>query len=556
MPHQRGKWMVATKLQERPLLMAVTALAGMSIFFFGYDQGVMGGVNNSRDYIERMKFGYVDEEGTPVVTNSLLQGGIMSVFYLGTLVGCLTGGSFGDKFGRIATIGLGAAVAIFGAALQCSAMNSNWMIVSRLITGSGTGMLNAIVPTYAAEVADYKSRGQFIAIEFTLNIFGVVVAYWLGYGMSFVDGGNSAIRWRFPIAFQIIPLLFLLCVCWLFPESPRWLCKVGRDEEALFILQRLRGVTAENEGIAESELQDIQNVVVHEKQEAKTITYIGMFFGIGDGNLHLRRRTHLCIWIQIIQSWTGISGVTMYGPAIFAIAGFGASKTQWLSGLNNIIYMFSTLICVFTLDRIGRRKTLYWGSVGQGIAMCLVGGLSTGGLKATAAGNIDNANQWGAAAAAMVFLYTFVFGATWLTVPWLYPAEIFPVRCRAMGNSWGVVGWSIGCGSLTLLLPEIVKGINENMMYIFGAVNALSIPVIWALYPESNQRSIEEMDMLFAHSTPWAWEAEKNFKLLKEQNSSAVHHAHQDSRSLSSGGDEEAKVAFHVDHVADAKHQS
>jgi MFS family permease len=139
----------------------------------------MGGVNNSRDYIDRMGFGYVDEVGSPVVTDSLLQGGIMSVFYLGTLIGCLTGGSVGEKFGRIATIGIGAAVATLGAALQCSAMNSDWMIVSRLITGHGTGMLNAIVPTYAAEVADYASRGQFIAMEFTLNIFGVVVAYWV-----------------------------------------------------------------------------------------------------------------------------------------------------------------------------------------------------------------------------------------------------------------------------------------------------------------------------------------------------------------------------------------
>jgi hypothetical protein len=126
--------------------------------------------------------------------------------------------------------------------------------------------------------------------------------------MSFVDGGNSAIRWRFPIAFQIIPLIVLLAVCWLFPESPRWLCKVGRDDEALFVLQRLRGVSGKNEGRAERELIDIQNVFVHEKQEAQNITYFSMFFGIGDGNLHLRRRTHLCIWIQIIQSWTGISG--------------------------------------------------------------------------------------------------------------------------------------------------------------------------------------------------------------------------------------------------------
>jgi MFS family permease len=132
--------------------------------------------------------------------------------------------------------------------------------------------------------------------------------------------------------------------------------------------------------------------------------------------------------------------------AIFHIAGFGPEKTQWVAGLNNIFYMFSTLICVFTIDRIGRRWTLYWGSVGQAISMALVGGLSRGGLDARADGNINVANQWGAAAASMVYLYTFVFGATWLTVPWLYPAEIFPIHIRAKGNSWGVVGWSIGNG--------------------------------------------------------------------------------------------------------------
>lgn len=181
--------------------------------------------------------------------------------------------------------------------------------------------------------------------------------------------------------------------------------------------------------------------------------------------------------------------------AIFAIAGFGPDKAQWVSGLNNIFYMFATLICVFTIDRIGRRWTLYWGSVGQGIAMFLVGGLSRGGLNATASGATASATSFGAAAAAMVFIYTFIFGATWLTVPWLYPAEIFPLQVRAKGNAWGVVGWSIGNGyvntalwlncrlplilssTLTLVLPYIVEAINEKVMYIFGIVNIVSIPI-------------------------------------------------------------------------------
>ncbi|KAK1676529.1 putative MFS monosaccharide transporter [Colletotrichum godetiae] len=515
---QRHRWMVTAKFERRALLVAVNGLAGMSIFFFGYDQGMMGGVNNAKHYIDLMKFGYVDADGTPVVTDTLLQGGIMSVFYLGTLIGCMVGGSIGDRFGRIKTIAIGALWGIFGASLQCTAMNSNWMICARLLNGIGTGILNGIVPVWASELADYTSRGAFIAMEFTLNIFGVVVAYWLGYAVSFIDNGESAFRWRFPIAFQIIPLLFLLFGCFLFPESPRWLCKVGRDDESLYILQRLRGT---QDGIAEAELADIKDVVRLE-QSAEGTKYHHMLFGLKSGKLHTGRRVQLVIWLQIIQCWTGIAGITMYGPTIFHIAGFGPSKALWISGLNNIFYMFATLICVFTIDRIGRRWTLYWGSVAQAIAMFLVGGLSRGGLNARAAGNNDVANSWGAAAATMVFLYTFVFGATWLTVPWLYPAEIFPLQVRAKGNAWGVVGWSIGNGTLTLVLPYIIGAINESAMYIFAAINVISIPIVWALYPESNQRTLEEIDFLFAADSPWTWDAEKKFKELKTEHESRV----------------------------------
>ncbi|KAL1854435.1 hypothetical protein Daus18300_011455 [Diaporthe australafricana] len=242
--NQTKSWMVAAHLQKRSLLIAVNTLAGMSIFFFGYDQGLMGGVNQSIDYIYRMGLGHVDDDGSPVITKTILQGGIMSIFYLGTLVGCLAGGSFGDRYGRIGSLGLGAAWAIFGATLQSTAMNPAWMLGSRFVNGIGTGILNGIVPAWASELSDYSSRGTFIAMEFTLNIFGVVVAYWLAYGVSFIAYGESEIRWRFPIAFQILPLLVLLTACWAFPESPRWLVKVGRNEEAYRNHTRQTGVSA------------------------------------------------------------------------------------------------------------------------------------------------------------------------------------------------------------------------------------------------------------------------------------------------------------------------
>jgi MFS family permease len=143
---------------------------------------MMGGVNNAWDYIDIMGLGYtIEKDGvpTPVITDSLRQGGIVSIYYVGTLMGAMVGGLIGEKYGRIKTIAIGAGWGIIGATLQTSAQNHVWMIMARLINGWGTGILNAIVPVWATETAEHTSRGQFIAIEFTLNIFGVVVAYWL-----------------------------------------------------------------------------------------------------------------------------------------------------------------------------------------------------------------------------------------------------------------------------------------------------------------------------------------------------------------------------------------
>jgi MFS family permease len=331
---QRATWRVAAKLEKKSLLIAVNSIAGLAILFFGqfnnpdyiscpcvnvlssgYDQGMMGGVNTSYDYVHTMKFGYVDSTGTVVVTNTLLQGGIVSVYYLGTLVGCLMGGSLGDRAGRIKTIGIAAVWGIIGASLQCSAQNATWMICARLVNGIGTGILNAIVPVWASEISEYQTRGAFITMEFTLNIFGVVIAYWLEFGLSFINNGRSQFQWRFPIAFQIPMLIVLLVTCWAFPESPRWLCKVDRHDEALHILRRLRGTTGEDAGKAEAELADIRAVVELERQNADHTSYFHMLFGIGFGKLHIGRRVQLVMWLQILQDWTGIAGITMFAPS-------------------------------------------------------------------------------------------------------------------------------------------------------------------------------------------------------------------------------------------------
>ena len=114
---------------------------------------------------------------------------------------------------------------------------------------------------------------------------------------------------------------------------------MGREEEARFILGRLRGTEGEEGALAEAELQDIINVRNMEDATAKQQSYFAMFFGIGSGKLHTGRRVQLVMWLQIFQEWIGIAGITIYGPTIFSIAGISADQRLWVSGLNNITYM-------------------------------------------------------------------------------------------------------------------------------------------------------------------------------------------------------------------------
>lgn len=111
--------------------------------------------------------------------------------------------------------------------------------------------------------------------------------------------------------------------------------------------------------------------------------------------------------------------------------------------------------------------------------------------------------QYGAAVAALVFLYTATFGATWLTTPWLYPTEIFPLNVRAKGGAWSVVGWSIGNGVVTMITPFLFQSISYGTLLLFFGLNIFCIPFVILLYPETAGRSLEQMDTFFDNGGSW-----------------------------------------------------
>ena len=181
----------------------------------------------------------------------------------------------------------------------------DWFLCARLIAGVGTGHLITVVPCWGSELAPSHTRGKSVCLLFLANYTGIAVAYWIAFGVSYVDGGEGAFRWRFPIAFNIIPVLILSLTIWFFPESPRWLIKQDRHEEALEILHKLRedpvngDVTAQVAG----EFEEIRRVIASETQHATRDSLWAMPFGYQSGKLHYGRRVALAFGIQIMMEW-------------------------------------------------------------------------------------------------------------------------------------------------------------------------------------------------------------------------------------------------------------
>jgi hypothetical protein len=233
----------------------------------------------------------------------------------------------------------------------------------------------------------------------------------------------------------MVPVVLIIIGSLLAPESPRWLVKAGRGEEAFGIIALLRANGDRNHPEARQEYNEIVAIVELEKQHSNT-NYFKMFFGIGSGEEHIGRRIQLAFWLQVLMQFgTGIASVVIYSGTIFKTAGYQGTQQTLLSACLMIAGILGTGVASVTLDRVGRRRTMWWGSIVLSVFLFIIGGLFRGSIK-----HPESAKAYGNAATAFVFLYLFVFASSWLMIPFIYPTEIFPTWLRAKGNAFGVAG--------------------------------------------------------------------------------------------------------------------
>ncbi|ORY23497.1 general substrate transporter [Neocallimastix californiae] len=461
-------------------LVALTASFGGLLF--GYEVGVMNVVLVMDAF--RIFFKFHNE----AKNKATLEGLITSSFVLGALCGALMATYLGEKYGRQKTIMIGACIFTCGAIIQgISARHWAMIAVGRLITGLSIGCNGVLCPTYISEVAPAKIRGTLSSCYQLMTTFGIIVAAIINsivwyFTNSTPKGLVPNFEWRFALLFQIIPGLGLAILMSFLPKSPRWLCSKDRDEEALQVLAKLNAASTEDE-LVQSELKAIQEDVAATRA-AGSSSFGELFSPV------IRRRTFITFLMQLFQQWTGINVIMYYQSQIYDEIGFSKfMSTVVLPIINNFVNFISTFPGMWGIERLGRKTLLVIGAL-----MMMVFHISTWACST----QTNNGKVWQYLAVASVFLFVFSFAWTWGPVPWVYQAEVFPLRVRVKGSAVGTVSNFLNNWIIAFVGPALMKAWSTKTFLLFAAACLLAWIYSQFYVIECKGLSIDEMDAKMA----------------------------------------------------------
>ncbi|KAJ5444316.1 sugar transporter [Penicillium daleae] len=480
-------------------VMMCTCIFAFSGVSKGFDEGNIASIVVQSHF--RKVFG-LSKESDAQYANT--KGWLVSIATAGAVFGCLGCLPLTDKIGRRWTLLI--ATVIYMAGVLGQGLNGgslSGMYASRFIAGMGIGATTVIPPMYITEIAPKSIRGLLTIQYAACQQLGVVFGFFINYGVTKSYAGTNT-QWMLPTLLQLLPASIWGLGIFLCPESPRWLLYIGKREQAMSNLGKLRHLPVDHPVLL-AEVAGMDARILH---ETEAVGNSGLWELLKETLVPVenRRRFFLIFMATLFSQWSGANAITQYSPTIFGYLGISGDESKFLAtGIYAIVKFVSTLaFALFVVDFIGRRRSLLTGICLQIITLAYVGGY-LGGTKDMTASQITNSpNAARASTGAIVAIYfhAVAWSIGWFSIPYLIGSEIFPTKIRsfnmsiAMGFHWA---FYFGCSRA---MPSLLAASQKWGAFVFfGCICLISLIYVYFAMPDTTGRSLEALDGLFQR--PW-----------------------------------------------------
>ncbi|OAA51826.1 sugar transporter STL1 [Metarhizium rileyi] len=467
--------MALPELEGRALLLTVTVLTSLGFMLIGYDNGLMGGLVNSPAF--GSSFGY---------PSSKMIGVIVAIFEVGCFLGSILSAVFGERLGRRWTIGHGCWIVMVGAVLQASSYGRAQLIVGRIVSGIGLGVINSTVPVLQAEFSPKATRGVYVCAQLSTLNFGIFFVYWIDYALS---SHMNSYAWRIPVILQCVCILPMMGILMLIPETPRWLASHDRPDDCLRVLAQMKSASTDH-----VEVQRLYNNILQVVAFEASIGTESWKDLLSNDRVKSQTRLLIACAIQAFQQLGGINAVVYYTNTLFSKSiGFDEKMSALMSGFLQTWFFVASFIPWFLIDRIGR-KPLFLSMISLMAAAMTV----QAGLIYQVQNETIIAHSAGIGAAVMLFVFQGAFAVGFQATVWVYPSEILPLRLRQKGSSISTAANWIFNYMVVQITPIAIENIGWKTYIIFAILNATWVPIIFFFFPETKGLELEDIDRLFA----------------------------------------------------------
>lgn len=478
---------------------------------FGYDSAFIGGALTLPSFQKR--FGLESAHGTKLAN---LKANIVSTFQAGAFFGAILVYPVTEKFGRRLTLLLCGLLFNLGAIAQlASSGHVGAIYAGRVLTGLAVGASSLIIPVYISESSPPAIRGRLVGLFECFLQVSQVIGFWMNYGVSLHVPKTLDKQWQIPFSFQVVPASLLVILMFFQPESPRWLVKAGKADQARRNLSRLRQLPLDHEYIS-WEINTAQRQIEAENSlgaNRSVWAKVQQAFTL-PGN---RQRLLIGMALMLLQNMSGINALNYYSPAIFAAIGFSGTDVSLLAtGVFGLVKASTTLILMlFLIDRLGRRRAMLIGSCGGIVAMYYLGGYTAQSHSFTS----EHVPKDGGAyiAILMVYLFAFFYALSWNGVPWVFCSEVFPTAIRSVCLVFTTCSQWLAQFIIVYSTPYMMTNITYGTFLLFGTSLVVGIVFIYLFFPETKGLLLEEMDILFSQRGPATAKRRETDRIIQDR---------------------------------------